>query len=98
SCVQYGRQLHDEYELAVLFAGYNIELPRSNGRPGGPELRLSCRGTCCGRCADSRVRAAHLKNDRKLLGGYDARHALRVAADLDSVGLILRLAGLYSEF
>ena len=56
----------------------------ADGCARGPELRV-CRGrNRCGRCADSRVCAAHRQDDRKLLGRCDALHALYPAAHFAS--------------
>ena len=95
--VQHGRELHDQHELAIVRAGNHDELLRADGSACGPELRFRrgrYRGCCC---ADTRIRAAQREDDRKLLGRYDAVHALHSASDFDRGRSVLRVAGIHSE-
>ena len=95
--VQHGRQLHDEHELAVVFAGHDDELPGADGGARGPELCFRRRRNCgCGR-ADPRICAPHREDDRKFLGRCDALHALHPASDFHSGDAVLCLAGIHSE-
>ncbi len=95
--VQHGRQLHDEHELAGLFAGHHDELLDADGGSRGAELCFGRGGNCRCRCADSRICAAHRKDDRKLLGGRHPLHALHPASHLHSGDAVLRLAGIDPE-
>ena len=97
SRVQYGGQLHDEYELAVLLARHHDELPGSNGRPHRAELCFCRRGNCGGRCVDAGTCAAYDQDDWEFLGRCDALHGLHPAADFNCRCAVLRVAGIDSK-
>ena len=80
SGIQYRRQLHDEYQLAVVFAGYDDELLRADGGSRRPELCVRRSGNCRRHRSDSRLRAAHDEDNRKFLGGCHPLHRLHPAA------------------
>ncbi len=90
--VQYGRQFHDEYQLAGLFAGHDDELLDANGCSRRPELCFRRGGNCRCRCPNSRICAAHCENDREFLGGCHPLHALYLDAHLHTGHAVFRVA------
>src|SRR5262249_14881629 len=57
-CLQYGSQLHDEHELAVLLARHNGELPRSDGGADRAEFRFRSGRNSSSSRDDSRFRSS----------------------------------------
>ena len=58
-CGQYGGQLFDQHELAVLFPRYHHELLHPDGGSCRAELRVRRGWNCRRRCHDSRIFARH---------------------------------------
>ena len=91
--VQYGHQLHHQYQLAELRRRKHDVLPRADARPDAPELSLGGNRHRARRCADPRLRTALGSHRRQFLGRYDPLHALYPASDLRALCTVPGLAG-----
>ena len=96
--LQYGRQLRDQHELAVLCRRNDHELPLADAGLGGAELRVRRHRHRAGGGADPWLCPPVGAGHRQFLGRSDALHALHPAADIVRGRPFSGLAGHAPEF
>ena len=84
--VQHRRQLHDQHELAVVQRRDDDELSRADGALAVQNFVSAAAGIAVAIALIRGFARHETEHDRQLLGGPDARHAVRPAADLDRRG------------
>ena len=77
SGLEYGCQFYHQHQLAVLYPRDDHVLSHPDGRSRHAQFLVGGRGHLCGRGPHPRNQAHHFRHHRKLLGGHDARAALR---------------------
>ncbi len=95
--VQHVDQLRHQHQLAGVRRRIDFELFRADGGACGAELRFRRRRHCDRGRVDSRILAAGEEDHRQFLGGCDARHSVRAAADIHHRRPAVCLAGRDSE-
>ena len=93
SFVQYGGELHHQYQLAELRRRKHDVLSRADARPHPSELFVGGdrHRACAG--ADPRLRAPFGAYGRQFLGRYNPLHALHPHSDLRALRAVPGLAG-----
>ena len=93
SVVQYGDELHHQYQLAELRRRKHDVLSRADARPDAPEFPVGGDRHRARDGADPRLRAPFGADGRQFLGRYDPLHALHPHADLRALCAVPGLAG-----
>ena len=97
--VQYGRQLHDEHELAGVFGRGNDELPHADARTDRAEFRERSDGDCGHARSHTRGRRPLRECTWQFLGRSDAQHTVCAAASLSLVfAVVLVSQGVVQTF